>query len=191
MWTSMKSIAFAAASLLCLCVATAGAEDKPQAEFPPDSPKITPLVKGKGYFIHAIAPSLLVHTARYTGEMRVMISSSPGINYGSRSGIAGTATDKERLYVLYWEAVQELQVTSRQPPPPKFKEPEYQVIVFRLEDGKRLMGLSLKEGRLPSKALPVTFEKGPLELRNNGVSCFGVTFEFKGDKLESHKVEKP
>ena len=182
MWRSMKCIKFVVVSFLCLGVASAGAEDKPKTESSQDLPKITPLVKGKGYFIHLIQHGgligarefLLVHTSRDSGEMKGLIGSaharlpmgSGGQYYVSR--FAGITSDAERLYVVMWNAPAvsvdpDVFSNDQRLQSPMPVAVVYQLIVFRLEDGKRLMDLSLNEGKLPQFQPNSNFGKGPTE----------------------------
>jgi hypothetical protein len=141
---------------------------------------------------------VILHTSLATGEMKILaagwssaqLGPPMGIDriYIQRTGIAGVAADRQRLYVLQWQGKSEemVQAAMRE----NRGEVKYHLLVFRPDTGKLVQKLELKEGDLPKEAPRQTADRGPLQLRDNGVVCFGVTFMFKGTRLVKQQYEK-
>jgi hypothetical protein len=126
----------------------------------------------------------LLHTDTRTGVMQSMLASGRfslpgppmGIDriYHSRTRILGTAVDGARLYVA-WGQVSAVELVQRQPPnPPKFGAGAYALMVFNLKDGRKVQELDLKGDKLPKDLPAETVQQGPLQVQDNGVSCFGI-----------------
>lgn len=142
---------------------------------------------------------VILHTSAATGEMKILAVGMSGVSQGppmgmdrlyyGRTVIAGVATDKQRLYVLQWHAKSEGMagpITPRASP----EAAKYRLLVFGLDDGKLSQTLEVKEGDFP-KILPrQTAGRGPLQLRDGGVACFGVIFTFEGTRLLKQQYEK-
>jgi hypothetical protein len=161
----------------------------------PPQPKL--LVKDASYFLHAVPTKglAILHTKTATGEMKLLASgdySSLVLPSGTSQStqpvvvvhdvrIAGVAIDKERIYVLHWDG----SATDGY-----FAFTTYRLLVFGVQDGKLLAKSELKGDGVPKEAPKTTAENGPLRLRENGVSCFGTRFEFKGTDLIKQSPEK-
>jgi hypothetical protein len=114
--------------------------------------------------------------------------------------IAGILANRQRLYVLTWhaKAISRERTDTR---PVAFDTGTYRLLVFRASDGKQLHDLKIEGGppetaenrllfvggAMPKRRTPrpreETAGKGPLLLHPRGVRCFGVVFEFDGEKL--------
>jgi hypothetical protein len=139
----------------------------------------------------------LLHTATATGEARCILASGRwtrpgppmGIDrlYHGQTRIAGTAVDGSRLYVAWWHggAVELLQGAPQRPP--QFGRGKYRLLVFSLADGKKLQELDLKGDGLPEQPPTETVDKGPLQVRDGGVSCFDIAFEVRDGRLVATK----
>jgi hypothetical protein len=174
----------------CLAVVFAQAPVVQKAKESPPQPKL--LVKDVAFFIHAVPTDglpgyglALIHTTTATGEMKIlargyyaMIVVPMGIDRIQIDDIriGGVAVAKERLYVLKWEG--------------RGIADPYRLLVFRPQDGKLIATLKLKGDGVPKDGPKMTAAQGPLRLHVNGVSCFGVRFEFKGTKLIKQSPEK-
>jgi hypothetical protein len=197
-------------------VALAGAA--PVEPRPADSDDAVLIARGKGYLVHemtarseAVAllggfparPQMVLHTSTTTGRLSVLFSAGRwttvipmGIDTVTyyRRWVAGVAEDGVRLYVLEGQA----SISSKGPPvgtvptADRFGRPTYRLLVFRLADGKKLHQIPFKEGDFPKeKDVPREVGKpGPLRLKPQGVSCFGVTFTFEGDKFLHKEYKK-
>jgi hypothetical protein len=167
--------------------------EKPK-ESPPQ-PKL--LVKNASYFLHVVPTKglAILHTTTATGEMKLLASGDysslvlPPLTSGSTQPvvvvhdvrIAGVAVDKERIYVLHWDG----SATGLH-----FDFTTYRLLVFGAQDGKLIAKSELKGDGVPNEVPKTTAETGPLRLQNNGISCFGKRFEFKGTDLIKHSPEK-
>jgi hypothetical protein len=169
------------------------------------------IAKEKDYFLHALPgagsgrlsttalfpahlePStvyglILLHTSTATAEMKILAAG--GVTKDTtaarfrnnprpdiyRTRIAGVLADKERIYVLRWHDSPD-------------KDPSMHLLVFRPDTGEQVHSLELKGDAVPQKEPEETAKKGPLELRADGVACFGTRFEFKGTKLVKQTPE--
>jgi hypothetical protein len=181
-----------------LLVAATKPLPKEKAQTPPiEDPKKSPakpklLFKEAAYLIHAVPTKglAIVHTTMATGEMKLLARGDysafmfPSGTGGSAQPIfvdfdvriAGVAVDKERLYVLRWD-------NNRQ-------SSNFRLLVFRPQDGKLIATADLKGDGVPRDAPKVSADNGSLRLHDNGVSCFGTRFEFKGTELIKQSPEK-
>jgi hypothetical protein len=113
--------------------------------------------------------------------------------------LVGLACDAERLYAVVWSSGR---VYDRPPHPGgPFKGGSYSLHAFWLADGTSLgeTWLLKEPGKspvsrpnavaveLPDLAPQETLEKGPLELVEQGVACYGLDFEFEGRKLRGQR----
>lgn len=126
---------------------------------------------------------MLLLTTLESGEMKVLSATASWsvptrrISY-RQTRLLGVIGDAERLYVLIWDSGR----VFDSPPPPasqKTKAGTYQLFVFWLGDGSTIVSQPLT-GDLPAEVPVETAEKGPLQLVDGGVSCFGTTVKFKG-----------
>jgi hypothetical protein len=135
---------------------------------------------------------VLVHTSTDSGEAKTLLSTGswsfdlatgvPRVCQG-RSSLVGVVADRQRLYVAWHQSEMVVEGLPGQEQR-ELKTPDsYHLWVFRLLDGKLLHELDLKDGELPKKAPAEKADKGPLEVVDNGVRCFGLRFEFDGDRL--------
>jgi len=188
----------------------------PRGDADPNKPVL--IAKGKDFFIHALPADrglfprrvkveprfpemveegvrglVVVHTSLATGDMKILTAGGQSTWRGPPMGIdriyhnvtrvVGIAADSERLYVLLWDDLSEWVVGER-------GKRGYRLQIFRVSNGALLHTLALKEGDFPKDPpSQETAEKGPLQLRGDGVACFGVTFEFKGMELIKQKYE--
>jgi hypothetical protein len=176
------------------------------------------IARGKDYLIHAVpVPTIwsqfgeehsrmitplglvVLHTSTTTGEMKKLITGAETWDplWHDRSapparrllkGIAGIACDSQRLYVLHWKAAP--YKTAADILADQRSKGSYRLVVFRAADGQKLYELDIERRALPAFSWETT-GKGPLRLRDGGVSCFGVAFLFKGDKLLRRVPEGP
>ena len=160
------------------------------------------LVKGKTYFVHSLLGNslALLHTSPATGEMKVLAAGSTNVMKSPPMGIdrlyyhqkraAGVAADRERLYVLEWEGKATVLLQGVRIGEPSYRTVGYRLLVFRPEDGKQIQALDLKGDSVPKEPAKETADRGPLQLRDDGVACFGTRFEFKGTKLIRQSADK-
>jgi hypothetical protein len=159
------------------------------------------LVKEKAYFIHSLLGNslALLHTSTETGEMKVLAAGrttgtrSPpmGIDrlYYRQRRIVGVATDKERLYALEWEGTATV-LLQGMVGKPLYRTVQYRLLVFSPDKGVQIHALDLKGDSVPKEPPKETADKGPLRLHDDGVTCFGRRFEFKGTKLLKQVPDK-
>jgi len=191
---------FAAVCTVALVVFRAEPGPPPRLKDDPSQPRL--IVKEKGYFVHALPGSLdrrrgfpapglteaasrgvtVLHTTIATGEMKVLAMSTrtvvPLVRNSpppvSVSYVCGVAADRERLFVLQWSS------------PDYPSGGAYHLYVFRPDDGALIDTLEVKGEGLENE----TADRGPLRLTDNGVTCFGTRFEFKGTKVLKPSPEK-
>src|SRR5262249_31775023 len=132
---------------------------------------------------------VLLHTSTATGQMKILAAGGTTVDDTFarfrnnprpdiyRTRIAGIVADKERIYVLRWHSS-------------PYKEPSMQLLVFRPDTGEQIHSLPLKGDAVPREEPKETAKKGPVQLHADGVTCFGMRFEFKGTKLIKRSVEK-
>jgi hypothetical protein len=140
----------------------------------------------------------LYHATAGTGEMHCLLASGPWsrpsliqtaalhTDHGL-ARIVGVAADRERLYVTWWHAETQTaeldRPTGRRPELKQFGQGAYRLFVFNLKDGKILQRFDLKGTRLPKVPPEETVGRGPLQVRVDEVSCYGVTFAIKNGRL--------
>jgi len=140
--------------------------------------------------------SAVLHTSTATGEMKVLAYGASTVTHGPPMGIdrifynqtrvVGVVADAERIAVLEWQLASESMpkaVTEGQ-------TGRYHLLVFRPADGALVQDLTLKEGQFPKDPPVESLDAGPLVVRGDSVSCFGVTFTFKGTQLVRQQYEK-
>jgi hypothetical protein len=159
------------------------------------------------YFVHAVPqtppteqsrpadgihpPLLLLYTSIPSGQMKRLAASEhsavPGPPMGidrihhTRTTIAGVATDATLLFVVLHTANWTVRVGGGLDGAERQK---YQLLVFRLSDGEKVHTLQIKECDFPEGVPHDTSGAGPLKVVCGGVTCYGVYFKFKGDKVE-------
>jgi hypothetical protein len=204
--------------IVSMATLIAGTSAAPVVPRRADSDDAVLIARGKGYLVHEMCPhpefvpfpggspgrpQMFLHTSTTTGRLSVLFSAGRSITVipmgidlvaYHRRWAAGVAEDGVRLYVVEGQA----SVSSKggpvhaMPPADRFGMPTYRLLVFRLADGKKLHQIPFKEGDFPKEK--VVFrdvgQPGPLRLRPRGVSCFGVTFIFEGDKLLHKEYKK-
>jgi hypothetical protein len=164
----------------------------------PAQPKTPPLV---AFQTAALSQGVAIfHTDTETGKMKALMTSgmlvrqSPpmGIDrlYYTATRVAGIAADTERLYVLVSVRKKTAMLQARPMENPDFEPATYHLAVLSLADGEALHVLPMKEGDFPKELPAETVKPGPVELKENGVACFGVTFTFKGQGLLEQRYEK-
>jgi hypothetical protein len=142
---------------------------------------------------------VILHTALATGEMKTLaagwlsaqLGPPMGVDriYYQRTAIAGVAADNQRLYVLQWQTNREETVGVPGEEVGRLNV-KYRLLVFRPAKGELVYTLELKEGDFPKKLPQQTADRGPLQLHDDGVACFGVTFTFEGTRLVKQRYEK-
>jgi hypothetical protein len=173
----------------------------------PDAAKKTILVaKSADAFVNFLPPQsnddfdakqggTLLLTSRETGEMKVLIWTGTRSNHHRRATyfqnrILGVTADRERLYVLVFALTQ----PDRWPQPadkpfdlPMVKKDAagrwneswtFNLLAYRLSDGKLVAGNELKGDGLPTTVPVETTGAGPLKLLKNGVEVYGSRVEF-------------
>lgn len=144
----------------------------------------------------------LYHTTAETGAMRLLLTSGTTVSIipmgidrvdFTRTRIAGVAADAERLYVLVYQR----HTSVRREAGPIREPAEYQgragydLIVFRLADAMPVQHIELKQGDFPKEPPTTdTVKPGPLVVKDNVVTCYGVSFTFKGSELIERRYEK-
>jgi hypothetical protein len=144
--------------------------------------------------------SAVLHTSMKTGEMKVLAFGGSTVTHGPPMGIdrlyyhqvrlAGVAVDAERLWILEWRSEE---VVPQFGPAQKGRDAAtgiYHLLVFRAADGVLVHDLLMKEGDFPDKPPVESAEAGPMEVRGDEVSCFGVIFTFKGTELVKQQYRK-
>jgi hypothetical protein len=121
---------------------------------------------------------MLLHTARASGEMTVLVPATGTVARGTcrasfvQTRILGIAADAERLYVLLWS------VRTWDRPPERDAPAEggrYELRTFRLADGHALKAPALNTEGLPKGAPKESLGNGPLNLLPGaGVECYGT-----------------
>jgi hypothetical protein len=191
----VKSLGLTVAALLAAL--SAGATP-PKAEQP--AAKAVLVAKGKTYLVHVLPPrtvpteggrysstgrgSDLLYTNLKTGEIKVLIATgswSIPTRLPSRAFnlLVGVGVDGERLYTLLWTSGRQRDLP---PANESTKGGTYRLQVFWLADGSRIEGRYLRKG-LPAEAPRQTTEPGPLTVKANTVSCYGLALTFKGKEL--------
>jgi hypothetical protein len=135
-------------------------------------------------FARAVDAGLaLVHTARASGEMVVLVPATGTVEVNTRrisygvTRIVGVAADRERLYVLLWTA------RAYDAPPDAGATVEggsYRLHASWLADGSALAAPALGADGLPKAAPVETVEAGPLRLVEGGVECYGTRALYAG-----------
>jgi hypothetical protein len=135
----------------------------------------------------------LLYTTPADGQMRVLLTTGHYVLVGPPMGIdrvfhgqgkiAGTAVDASRLYVVWSHRSAVVLVQAAVPPPPKYGAATYRLLDFNLSDGKKVQDLELKGKALPESPPEETADRGPLQVRDGGVSCYGINFTVKGGRL--------
>lgn len=146
---------------------------------------------------HGVA---VLHTATESGKMKALVTSTTAVRqsppmgidrlYYTATQVAGVTADLERLYVLVAERKKTLMLPQRIPEDGDYGAAAYTLQVYAVEDGRLLHRLPLKEGNFPKEPAPETAKPGPLAVKEGGVTCFGVTFAFKGEMLSEQRYEK-
>jgi hypothetical protein len=203
----------AVSTLAALMLATAPApESKPEEKDPTKPMLVVRSLDEKRqciYLVHAVPqlpsgeapfrpatdlhpPLQLVHTSALTGEMTRLVASGhsavlgPPMNidraHHTRTTIAGVTWENGYLYVVLHTAKWTVTMPNRNPEGAVTSK--HELLVFRLADAKRIHTLEIKDGDFPKDPPHDTCERGPLEVGCRGVACYGVMFEFKGEKVE-------
>ncbi|MHB1038157.1 MAG: hypothetical protein ACYC35_27480 [Pirellulales bacterium] len=178
----------------------------------PEPPAL--LVQGQEYFVHSFTgasgstdrllfPGVTIsHVSRKTGKMQFLVNTGVFSLATARrayliSRVIGIAHDTQRLYVLTWEISQDDQ------PPPISDRGQVRFHVFRLADGSLVMDIPLRAGvaltpgvqptNLPTGVPESNMKSGPIEMRRDGVACYGIRFTFTGNSIKQeadHSGEK-
>ena len=139
----------------------------------------------------------LLHTSTASGEMKSLLTTGAyellerpkkALRTSRlRTRIVGTAADSSRLYVAWWYAEEAEDWDFHGRPYSAFGKGRYRLTVFHLADGKQLQEVELKKESPPKEPPEEKVGRGPLQVREHGVSCFGVSFILRDGRL----VEAP
>jgi hypothetical protein len=185
--------------MAALAAATAPVPAPRRALVPEDGPKL--LIKGKGYFLHALPPArepplwrrgqavgglfgpvkvadglVLLHTSIATGKMKILAAGGATAMDLQRG--SGPALYETRIAGVAADKERLYVLVWKD-----FTRTRYHLQVYRPADGALIHSLPLKGEGIPGERPKETADEGPLRPGADGVTCFGKRFRFKGAKL--------